>query len=163
VLGIILAQLNYSCADDSSLPSTASSSSGGFYPCDKNCSYPHGDCRQYADRFQCICAEPYDIKTFCATIRTQDPPYKGWGTAVWIAMGIIFSVICLERLYASCKKVYRRRQGREGFSQLPVTDNDPRINPFIHGHPDDEDWRSSSNNNSINNSSSTSETQLAGL
>lgn len=46
-----------------------------------------------------------------------------WMPSFWGVVGVALGLCCLERLYASCKRVYRRRQGKptEGFAQLPMT------------------------------------------
>merc|ERR1712113_1325700 len=54
-------------------------------------------------------------------IADYEPDEVTWG-GVWSSIGMIAVVICgcicLERLYASCKKVYQKRTGRYGFSRL---------------------------------------------
>jgi len=45
---------------------------------------------------------------------------------VWYILGVVGAIICLERFYAACKKVYLKRAGRDttGFAQLPVITTD---------------------------------------
>jgi hypothetical protein len=41
---------------------------------------------------------------------------------VLTVVGVILAVICLERLWSSCRRTIQRRQGREGFSALQQPD-----------------------------------------
>jgi len=132
----------------SSSTTSSSSSSTAVLNCVKNCSYPNGECKiDIFDKNQsrCYCVSPFSEIDSCSSYIKGETPYKGWGTAVWIAVGIVICVICLERMYSSCKKVYRRRQGREGFSMVPVTDaTETRINPSsnnrgVTAHVDSDD------------------------
>jgi len=57
--------------------------------------------------------------------KPKPPPSKAGPSDtdnIWIGVvaviGIIIGVVCLERLYHSCKRVMQRRKGRVGFSQL---------------------------------------------
>lgn len=38
-----------------------------------------------------------------------------------IVIGVILLIVCLERFYSSCRRVYARRDGRDGFSQLQAS------------------------------------------
>jgi hypothetical protein len=43
---------------------------------------------------------------------------------LWMAVGAVIGCICLERLVSSCRRVYKRRQGRAGFSTVFQPEDD---------------------------------------
>jgi len=66
-------------------------------------------------------------------VRNGDDDTTAVITTVFTVIGVLAGVVCLERLYSSCRRTYRRRQGREGFSQLGQPDG-AGINPDLtHG------------------------------
>jgi len=87
-------------------PSPSNSSSCPAVPCPNN---------QKCDELSGIC--------FVPTPSTADS--SSWSVSWWLILIVIASVIALERLYASCLKIYRQRHpavDTANFSQLHSTD-----------------------------------------
>lgn len=69
----------------------------------------------------CVCHDGW-MGYFCEQAQpagVNDTSY--WGN-IALVVGIVTAIICVERLISSCRKIYRKRQGRStaGFAQVPV-------------------------------------------
>mmetsp|Transcript_6622 Transcript_6622/g.8182 ORF Transcript_6622/g.8182 Transcript_6622/m.8182 type:complete len:141 (-) Transcript_6622:42-464(-) len=73
---------------------------------------------------------------------TEKPDTNFWGTAVMM-IAFICACVCLERLYSSFMKVYRKRKGIDGFSRIANTD-------FDEFYDDDDDVELNRDTNDIN-------------
>eukprot|EP00808_Paulinella_micropora_P012369 g65665.t1 len=91
---------------------------------DKNCS-GHGTCSLDVDHFPvCNCFVPWrggDCQDWGDVRQEQELDGFYW-PYVWIMIGVCFGLICLERLYSSCRTVYLKRQGLHGFQRVSRTD-----------------------------------------
>eukprot|EP01006_Ploeotia_vitrea_P041716 TRINITY_DN66564_c13_g4_i1.p1 TRINITY_DN66564_c13_g4~~TRINITY_DN66564_c13_g4_i1.p1 ORF type:complete len:283 (-),score=85.32 TRINITY_DN66564_c13_g4_i1:45-845(-) len=98
----------------------------------------HGDCVEKSPTTsECSCHTGY-IGDNCDSkvVPAED---DGWYQTLWIVVAIVFSVICGERLYSSCKRVYLRRTGRLGFQQLPTAYHDRESRALRAGGGSDSD------------------------
>ncbi len=64
-------------------------------------------------------------------VRPSEDDTKSIVTTVLTVIGVLAGVICLERLYSSCRRTWKRRQGREGFSELQQPDGGNGFNPDL--------------------------------
>ena len=65
----------------------------------------------------CVCQEGFEGDD-CTIAAYSIQGTQTWLPTIWVAVGVVAGVILLNQFYTSCRKVYLRRTGREGFSRV---------------------------------------------
>ncbi len=84
--------------------SVTDSSTGGLqFTCENFVCHGDSKCLMIGNEPACVSAESSNSSDL---------------TSVWIVVALVIGVILLERAYSTIKRMYQRKNGTEGFSQL---------------------------------------------
>lgn len=67
-----------------------------------------------------VCSPPCPLFADPDDLRDPSNDRNSILITVLTVLGVIIGVICCERLYSSCRRTIKRRQGREGFQVMDI-------------------------------------------
>jgi len=84
----------------------------------RNCTNPKAYCPTTQPSVACHCTMTDDSCGGAEPVVEDES--RSWGYVVWAILGAVIGLLCLDRLWTSCKKAYNRRQGASSAGFNPV-------------------------------------------